>query len=243
MIKRLIVNGDDFGMCEGNSIGIILAHKEGILTSTTVMMNMPYAYFALDLAKKYPDLGVGVHLNATAGKPLTDIKLVDKKGYFLNKKFIRAHPDIITKESLYNEFKAQIDKYISYTGHLPTHFDSHHHIHLIPEYKDIIIKLSNEYQIPFRQRESLRVPFVRCIDSFEGNNVSIDYLLSILSNNDDTIEIMCHPGLIDQRLCDISSYSLPRMKELEIMRSKEVLAYIKENNIELINYSHIKTPQ
>ena len=239
MIKRLIVNGDDFGMCEGNSIGIILAHKEGILTSTTVMMNMPYAYFALDLAKRYPDLGVGVHLNVTAGQPLTDIKLTDENGYFLNKKFIRAHPDLITKESLYKEFKAQIDKYINYTGHIPTHFDSHQHIHLIPEYKDMIIRLSNEYNIPFRQREPLSAPFVKCIDTFEQSNVSIDYLLYLFTNNYDTIEIMCHPGLIDQRLCDISSYSLPRMKELEIMRSRRIIDFIKKNKIELINYSNI----
>ena len=54
MIKKLIVNADDFGMTEGNSIGILMAHADGILTSTTCMMNMPFAKFALDQAKNYP---------------------------------------------------------------------------------------------------------------------------------------------------------------------------------------------
>ena len=54
MIKKLIINADDFGMCEGNSLGILLAHEQGIVSSTTVMMNMPYASWALDKAKAYP---------------------------------------------------------------------------------------------------------------------------------------------------------------------------------------------
>ena len=55
MIKKLIINADDFGMCEGNSLGILLAHEEGLVSSTTVMMNMPYALWALDKAKAYRD--------------------------------------------------------------------------------------------------------------------------------------------------------------------------------------------
>ena len=40
MIKKLIMNADDFGMTQGNSIGILMAHAQGILTSTTCMMNI-----------------------------------------------------------------------------------------------------------------------------------------------------------------------------------------------------------
>ena len=85
MIKKLIINADDFGMCEGNSLGILLAHEEGLVSSTTVMMNMPYALWALDKAKAYPDLGIGVHLTLTAGKPLLPGKksYTDEEGNFL----------------------------------------------------------------------------------------------------------------------------------------------------------------
>ena len=85
MIKKLIINADDFGMCEGNSLGILLAHEQGIVSSTTVMMNMPYASWALDKAKAYPNLGIGVHLTLTAGKPLLSGKksYTDEAGNFL----------------------------------------------------------------------------------------------------------------------------------------------------------------
>ena len=70
MIKKLIMNADDFGMTQGNSIGILMAHAQGILTSTTCMMNMPYAEFALKEAKKFPKLGVAIQFVLTVGRPL-----------------------------------------------------------------------------------------------------------------------------------------------------------------------------
>ena len=73
MIKKMIMNADDFGMTEGNTIATLLAHADGIVSSTTCMMNMPFAEFALEEAKKYPDLGVGIHLVLTVGRPLVAV--------------------------------------------------------------------------------------------------------------------------------------------------------------------------
>ena len=42
MVKKLIINADDFGLCDGVTFGILKAHQDGILTSTTCMMNMPH---------------------------------------------------------------------------------------------------------------------------------------------------------------------------------------------------------
>lgn len=239
MIKKLIVNADDFGMCEGNTIGILLAHKYGIVTSTTVMMNMPYAQYGLHLAKKYNNLGIGVHLNITIGKPLTKVSFVDEEGNFLKRNTYPNNQPYVNSDELYQEWKAQIDKYINVTGHMPTHLDSHHHVHMLPMAKDVIIRLSNEYHLPIRQREYLKEPYIKCIDTFEKDNVNIEYLKAIINDNEGTIEIMCHPGLLDQRLYTISSYALPRMKELDIVRSKKIIEYLKNNQIELINYSSL----
>ena len=71
MERRLIINADDFGMTEGISEGIIKAHLEGVVTSTTLMANMPAAAYAIKLAQKTPDLGVGIHLNLTTGRPIS----------------------------------------------------------------------------------------------------------------------------------------------------------------------------
>ena len=73
-----------------------------------------------------------------------------------------------------------------------------------------------------------------------GYNSNIDYVKKVLDVDEDILEFMCHPALIDQRLYDMTSYGLPRMKELDLILSNELASYIKDNHIELINFSDIK---
>ena len=68
MDKFLIINADDFGLCKGVNSGIAEAHTKGILTSTTLMTNMPAAEEAVKIAKGLLTLGVGIHLNLTEGR-------------------------------------------------------------------------------------------------------------------------------------------------------------------------------
>lgn len=70
MDKRIIINADDFGLCRGVNKAVVQAYNNGVLTSTTIMANMPDAGQAVHLAKKLPGLGVGVHLNIFEGCPL-----------------------------------------------------------------------------------------------------------------------------------------------------------------------------
>ena len=53
-------------------------------------------------------------------------------------------------------------------------------------------------------------------------------------------EIMCHPALLDWRLYQMSSYNIPRMKELDLLCDKKIKQFIKDKDIELINYSNLK---
>ena len=71
-MSLVIINADDFGYSQGINLGIIEAHKNGILSSTTMMANMPGFEHGVELAKNNPKLGIGVHLNLTCGKPLLD---------------------------------------------------------------------------------------------------------------------------------------------------------------------------
>lgn len=134
---RLIVNADDFGMSRGITDGIILAHRYGFLTSTSLMPNMPASEYALDRAAKHPRLGIGVHLNICAGRPILTPgevpSLVDDTGCF--------HPATVMirrlwtgrarSSELFAEFRAQI-RWMKVRGLIPTHADSHHHMHLYP---------------------------------------------------------------------------------------------------------------
>src|SRR6266705_6008158 len=65
--RRLIVNADDFGRSHSINEAVIRAHKEGILTSASLMVNEPAFEEAVELAKANPTLGVGLHLTLLCG--------------------------------------------------------------------------------------------------------------------------------------------------------------------------------
>ena len=69
-MRLLIVNADDFGLTPGINRAIIEAHTRGIVTSATLMANMPAFYEAVQLAKVHPALGIGLHFNITQGRPV-----------------------------------------------------------------------------------------------------------------------------------------------------------------------------
>ncbi|MCD7892511.1 MAG: carbohydrate deacetylase [Erysipelotrichaceae bacterium] len=240
MIDKLIINADDFGLCEGNTIGIILAHKNGLVSSSTCMMNMPYTK---DYLKYCDDLKLGVHLNITIGKPLTHMtSFVDDKGYFRRPNTYSDNKPHGDNHELYQEFKAQIEYFITLTGHRPDHLDSHHHVHLLPWFIEITKQLAYEYDIPIRQRDMIiqHYEYVKCIDNMYDDLIHMDFIKEICNSNDGIIELMCHPGLIDQRLCNISSYNLARMKELALLTSDELNNYINEQGIEIITFSDLR---
>jgi predicted glycoside hydrolase/deacetylase ChbG (UPF0249 family) len=135
--KRLIVNADDFGMNRGISDGILLAHRFGFLTSTSLMVNMPGSDYAVQCLTAVPALGSGIHLNICQGKPISPVgdvpSLVGTNGYF--------HPPPVMIRKLWRwqvsvgeletEFRAQI-RWMKSHGLHPTHADSHHHMHIYP---------------------------------------------------------------------------------------------------------------
>lgn len=129
---RLILNADDYGRDDDVSRGIRQAHANGIVTSTTAMMNMSASEANLYLAaQETPRLGVGVHLVLTSGKPLLPAKnvpsLVDENGFFLRPDAFKAQLGSLHAEEVMAEWRAQIKKFIRAAGRAPTHLDSHHH--------------------------------------------------------------------------------------------------------------------
>ena len=160
MTRQLIVNADDFGRTRGVSAGILRAHLEGIVTSTTAMMNMPGVAADLRQAKtEAPRLSLGVHLNFTAGRPLLPpewcASLVDEHGHFLTQEAILAAPDRVKPDELREELKSQISAFKNVMGALPDHLDAHHFVHLYPPLFEVYLDLAEGFQLP------ARIPFPR----------------------------------------------------------------------------------
>jgi len=86
--RRLIVNADDFGRSESINEAVIRAHREGVLTATSLMVNEPTCAQAVALAQENPRLGVGLHLTFLCGHsalPREKIPgLLDSNGEFTN---------------------------------------------------------------------------------------------------------------------------------------------------------------
>ncbi len=154
MDRRVIINADDFGLCSGVNRAVVQAHTDGVLTSATIMANMPAFREAVDLTKKLPNLGVGVHLNISDGRPLSSNerihRLLDSEGQFAlspSKLALLSMAANQIKKTIRTEFASQIQLVID-NGIKPTHLDSHKHIHCFPVIFSIVCDLASYFKIP-----------------------------------------------------------------------------------------------
>ena len=157
MSKKLIVNADDYGRTPGVSRGILAAHRDGIVTSTTVMVNQPGIEEQLPQALACPGLGVGLHLVFTAWRPVLPPEavpgLVDGNGLFLEQHDVWARAERIPLDQLQAELAAQLERFTGLAGRLPDHLDCHHFVHLYPPFFQLYAGLAARFHLP------LRVPF------------------------------------------------------------------------------------
>jgi chitin disaccharide deacetylase len=163
-MKQLILNADDFGMTLGVNEGIVRAHREGVLTSTTLMANGLAFADAVKKAEENPKLGVGCHLVLVGGKPVAPAEqvpsLVDGQGNLpdsLPEFVARVSAGLIKKDEIERELRAQIQK-IQNAGVILTHLDSHKHTHAHPKVMDVVGKVAQEFGITKIRRpvENLR---------------------------------------------------------------------------------------
>jgi hopanoid biosynthesis associated protein HpnK len=145
-VRRLIVNADDFGASPAINQAVIRAHREGILTTASLMVNEPARAEAVRLARENPRLGVGLHLTLLLGRaalPPEQIPgLVNAHGEFSRRPvgvglryfFLRR-----LRAQLRAEIHAQFDTFHA-TGLPLDHVNGHLHLHLHPVVFDILLE-------------------------------------------------------------------------------------------------------
>ena len=133
--RRLIINADDFGISLGVNTGIIEAAVAGVVTSASMIVNLPAFADAVDRAQLCPFLSLGLHFNLTAGRPLTPARSLIQAStgefYSMPQLMTRASLGRLDPWDIISECVAQIDRMID-AGISPTHLDSHRHIHAHP---------------------------------------------------------------------------------------------------------------
>lgn len=151
--RRLIVNGDDFGLSPQVNAGILYAHTHGILTSASLMVNGLAWQEAVTLAKETPTLSVGLHLTLVQGRAVLPPHLLTRitrpSGNFFDDPTTTGLRYFFSRQArtqLRDECRAQIERFLA-TGLPLTHIDGHLHIHLHPTVLDVLLELAPEYGI------------------------------------------------------------------------------------------------
>ena len=143
--KQLVVNADDFGFTPDVNDGIVEAHREGILTATTLMANGEAFEHAVELARQNPSLDVGCHMVLVGGRSVVSGKDLPPTVGSLLSALARRQIDV------YRELRAQL-QWILEAGIQPTHLDTHKHTHLAPPVLKAVARLGEEFGICWVRR-------------------------------------------------------------------------------------------
>jgi hopanoid biosynthesis associated protein HpnK len=159
-LKRLIVTADDYGASLPVNEAIEIACRDGILTTTCLMVGAPMAGDAVERAKGLPNLRVGLHLVVVRGRPVLGPEripdLVDKDGRF-DSNLVRAGfryffmPRV--RRQLAAEIRAQFEAFQA-TGLVLDHANAHHHMHLHPTVLQLIVEIGREFGLA-----AVRLPY------------------------------------------------------------------------------------
>lgn len=168
--RRLVINADDLGMVASVNRGIIESIEHGVVTSTSLMVNMPGFEDAIDrlrdLAARRRDVGVGLHFNVVAGHPLTPCEtLLAGSGFApLPRLVARGVWRRLDAADVRRELDAQLEvarDRLAALGVGLTHIDSHRHAHCIPAIYDVVVDAAARHRIPHVRHPYESGPFVR----------------------------------------------------------------------------------
>lgn len=246
---RLIINADDLGFTKGINYGILDAFETGIVSSASLLMNMSATTHALSLFKNKA-IGLGVQLNVSRGKPLIENQaLTNEEGFFLKRQeFSQEHIS-----SMMIEFEAQIKKALDLNMSI-THLSSYDHVHMANlEIFKKSCELAKKYKLKIRcdrgykyleEMTAESIPSTKAFSSdFFDKTVHVNHLIQIINrhSDEDSLEIMVHPGFICGDLIYKDSYQEMRVVEHSILCSNFINHFLKSKKIELINFGELES--
>ena len=268
-MRTLLVNADDFGFTRDVNAGIVQAHREGILTATTLMAGGAAFEDAVRLASENPELDIGVHLQMVQGESLSmpGRALPGSVGVLI-RALLAGEWDVV------KELEAQVEKVLA-AGIRPTHLDTHKHTHLLPVVLDAVARVSGKYGIRWVRKpfdlpldgksaswktrgaavvmRQLRGRFDRVLawhgasttDHFAGfvwtGNYDAADLVNLIRNlPGGSTEFMCHPGIFgDELRVAQTRLKESRERELRALTDARVLEALRETDVVLTNYRRI----
>ena len=251
MERLLIVNADDFGLSKGQNYGILDACKNGLVTSTTALVNGAAIDHAAQLSRRTPELAVGMHFVLTLGEPLTPMPGLAREGKLGKWIWQVAEEDALPLDEIERELACQYQRFVDLFDAEPTHFDSHHHVHMIPQIFPLVAEFAKSKGIALRIDRSIPYPFalpegLRSSEGFSsefyGDAISDELFLKVLDDStargEGSLEVMCHPAFVDKTIMG-SAYCYPRLAELDVLTSASLKYAIAERGYRLGTYRDV----
>lgn len=228
MPKILIVNADDLGLCDAVNRAVIHGHLHGIITSASLMVRHPASASAAELTREHPRLSIGLHLD------LGEWRFVDDQWQALYE-VVSLH-DASAVEA---EIRRQLDWFHQRVGRLPTHLDSHQHVHRKRPLREIVGPLAADLKIPVRHLAS---PAAYC-GKFYGQSTSGASHASLISPQSlaaivarlpqGVTELVCHPA--DEPIPGV--YGNERPLELAALCDPRVRQAIDDHGVVLRSFN------
>jgi chitin disaccharide deacetylase len=228
--RWLIVNADDFGLSEGVNDGIVRAHHQGIVTSASLMVLWPAAVDALNRAGKIA-LGLHVDLGEWA---------------FRNGEWIALYERLSLEDApaVEAEVNRQLDEFTRLAGRMPTHIDSHQHVHTHEPIRSIVKRLADKLSVPLRGHASeIRYSGRFYGQSGEGapypDGISVPAIMDLLTELPAGVtELGCHPG--EDAELD-SQYCQERFQEVQVLCDPRVRQKVEAEGIRLCTFPDVST--
>lgn len=247
-MRQLIFNADDYGLTPAVSAGILEARR-GVLRSTTVMANVASPPELSALAAS--GLSCGVHLNLSFGAPLSAgyPRALQRNDGFDKQSALdgACWEDGANRSAVWVEWLAQTQALLD-AGLKLDHADSHHHLHFQPRLFPLALDLAARFGLALRtgsegQRrlaasQSVPTPAALVLDFYGNNSISRASLLAALGEvSGSVVEVMCHPGRVDDLLRARSSYVNEREQELATLADPGLMAELERNGWQIADYT------
>jgi predicted glycoside hydrolase/deacetylase ChbG (UPF0249 family) len=266
--RVLILNADDFGMCHDQNEGVIRGLKEGLFTSSTILVTCPWFEEAAEFARNNPEADLGVHLTLTAEwdrykwgpvlGPRAVPSLVDERGYLWQTVAqVWEHARLDQAEA---ELREQIEKAFA-AGIDATHLDSHMGtLQLRADYHEIYARLANDYRLPIRLASRRRLGnegMGAILDQLDAAGVvTPDHLVffgpssvaeteSYWTNLIRTLkpgvtEILCHPAIARDELRTYARDAMQREADFRYFTSDQTRQLIKDQGVEMVGFRELR---
>lgn len=224
----VLINADDFGLNHETNLAVIELLKTNRIQRTTLMVNMPFAQEAVQMAKdNHLESKIGLHINLTDGSPLSSaIKNTRfcSDGVFVTKQVesgARLYVKRSERRSIAEEVTAQFEKFKELMGYYPKHVDGHRHVHNYLGYLFSIIRISKikgveSMRIGINLYDRQTAGLVKKVYKLVLNTIikanfkHTDYMGAYLeyvdyykASKDKSVEIMVHPTIMDGCVYDI----------------------------------------